>query len=59
MTKATFFDLAVYSPSSQIQGQSVRSRKKAAFYLDPTDCPWDSEDVYSLRITISGATEPR
>ena len=29
MTKAAFFDLAVYSPSSETQGQSVRSREKA------------------------------
>ena len=37
MTKATFFDLAVYSPSR-------------AFYLDPTDCPWVSEDgLYTVK----------
>ena len=27
-------------------------REKAAFYPDPTDYPWVSEDVYSLRIKI-------
>ena len=57
--QSTFFDLAVYSPSSETQGQAVGSREKAVFYFDPTDCPWVSEDVYSLRITMSGATEPR
>ena len=40
--------LSQYFSSSETKGQSVGSREnfRRAYSLDPTDCPWVSEDEY-------------